>query len=203
MREGSPVMRFDESLWEHGTVKQVLRSGELKNISSDHVVLVPGPEREQKWVPWIYERRIGGLQVCDIVKELNVRKVPWIDGKSWNRYAVHQVLTNRKYAGWSCWAQRSQTLRTKLRRNPPEQWVLVEGAFTGIVDQTTFDRAQRVIRQRLCHKSDEVVLRQLKALRKRHGTLSESIIEGARGVPAVSGLRRWRRFTNCSGLNQP
>jgi hypothetical protein len=66
----------------------------------------------------------------------------------------------------------------------------VEGAFKGIVDQATFDRAQRVIRQRLSYKSDEVALRELKALWKRHGMLSESIIDRARGVPAVSGLRR-------------
>ncbi len=183
-------MRFAESLWEQTHCQTVTSTGELKNISSDHVVLVPKPEREQKWVRWIYERRISGLQVCDMVKEPKVRKVPRIEGKPWNSYAVRQVLTNRKYAGWSCRAQRSQTLRTKPRRNPPEQWGLVEGAFKGTVDQATFDRAQRVIRPRLCYKSGEVVLRQLKALWKRHGTLSESIIEGARGVPAASGLRR-------------
>ena len=173
-----------------GTVKQVLRRGELKSISSDHVVLTPGPEREQKWVRWIYEQRIRGLQISDIVKELNLRRAPWIDGKRWNRYAVRQILTNRKYAGWNCWAQRSQTLRTKSRHNPREQWVLVEGAFKGIVDQATFDRAQRVIRQRFCYKSNEVALRELMALWKRRGTLSESIIDRARGVPAVSALRR-------------
>jgi DNA invertase Pin-like site-specific DNA recombinase len=172
-----------------GTVKQELRTGEFKSISSDHIMLAPGPEPEQKWVRWIYERRIRGLQICDIVKELNIQGVPWIDGKPWNRYAVRQVLTNCKYAGWSCWAQRSQTLRTKPQYNPREHWILVEGAFKGIVDQATFDRVQRVIKQRLSYKSDEVVLRQLKALWKRHGTLSESIIQGARGVPAVSGLR--------------
>ncbi len=172
-----------------GTVKQVLRSDEWKSISSDHVVLVPGPERERKWVRWIYEQRIRGLQICDIVKELNLRKVRWIDGKTWNRYAVRQVLTNRKYAGWNCWAQRSQTLQTKSRPNPRHQWVMVEGAFKGLVEQATFDRAQRVIRRRLNYKSDETVLRELKALWKRHGTLSEAMIDHAPGVPAVSGLR--------------
>ena len=191
-----------------GTAKQVLRSGELKSISSDHVVLVPGPEREQKWVRWIYEQRIHGLQICDIVKELNLRKVPWIDGKPWNRYAVRQVLTNHKYAGWSCWAQRSQTLRTKPRLNPREQWVLVEGAFKGIVDQATFDRAQRVIRQRLNYKSDEVVLRELKsaveatrhAVRVHHRLMRGESRPSA-GCDTVSAT--WRRFTNCSGLTQP
>jgi DNA invertase Pin-like site-specific DNA recombinase len=173
-----------------GTVKHALRSGELKSMSSDHIILAPGLEREQKWVRWIYEQRIHGLQIGDIVKELNVRNVPWVNGKSWNRYAVRQVLTNRKYAGWNCWAQSSQKLRTKPRPNPREQWVLVEGAYKGIVDQAIFDQAQRIIRQRLNYKSDDAVLRELKALWKRRGTLSESIIDQARGAPAVSGLRR-------------
>jgi DNA invertase Pin-like site-specific DNA recombinase len=53
-----------------GHVKQVLQSGELKSISSDHVELVPGPERERKWVRWIYEQRIRGVAACDIIKEL-------------------------------------------------------------------------------------------------------------------------------------
>jgi hypothetical protein len=65
----------------------------------------------------------------------------------------------------------------------------VEGAFKGIVDPATFERAQRVIRQRLNYKSDEVVLRELKTLWKRRGTLSESVIDRARGVPAVSSLK--------------
>jgi DNA invertase Pin-like site-specific DNA recombinase len=172
-----------------GTLKQVLRSGERKSISSDHIILVPGTKREQKWVRWIYEQRISGFDICDIVKEFNLRKVLWIDGKPWNTYSVRQILTNRKYAGWNCWAQRSEKLKTKSRRNPPDQWVMVEGAFKGIVDQTTFDRAQRVIRHRLNYKSNETVLRDLKALWKRRGTLSEAIIDHARGVPAVSGLR--------------
>jgi hypothetical protein len=85
-------------------------------------------------------------------------------------------------------------LKTKARPNPRDEWVLVEGAFRGIVDQATFDRAQRAIRQRLNYKSDKVVLRELRALWKRRGTLSESIINGAKGVPAVSGLRH--RFGN-------
>ena len=172
-----------------GRIKQELRSGELKSIASDHVILVPGPEHEKKWVQWIYEQRIHGLDIAGIATELNRRKVPWIDSKPWNRCAVRQVLTNPKYAGWNRWAQTSQTLRTKAHRNPQDRWVMVEGAFKGVVDQETFDRAQRAIRQRMNYKANDVVLRELKALWRRRGTLSESIIDRARGVPAVSGLR--------------
>jgi DNA invertase Pin-like site-specific DNA recombinase len=174
----------------NGVIKQALRNGELKSISSEHVILVPGPERERKWVRWIYAQRIRGLQICEIVKELNLRRIPWIDGKPWNRYGVRQILTNPKYAGWNCWGKRSERLKTKSRPNPREQWVTVEGAFKGIVDQATFDRAQQVIQQRLNYKSNETVLGELKALWRRYGTLSESMIDKARGVPAVSSLRR-------------
>jgi DNA invertase Pin-like site-specific DNA recombinase len=188
---GQPGYSFRRILvGPNGVMKQVLRSGELKSVSSDHVVLVPGPERERKWVRWIHAQRIRGLQISDIVKELNLRHIPWIDGKPWNRYGVRQVLTNPKYAGWNCWGKRSEKLKTKSRPNPRDQWVMVEGAFKGIVDQATFDCTQRVIRQRLNYKSNENVICQLKALWKRRGTLSESIIDQARGIPAVSSLRR-------------
>ncbi len=172
-----------------GVAKQLLRSGELKSIASDHIVLVPGPEHEQKWVRWIYRQRIHGHQIGNIVKQLNLENVPWVDGKPWNRYAVRQVLTNPKYAGWSYWGQTSQTLRTRPAPNPREQWVVVKGAFQGIVSQTIFNRAQRAMSQRTGNKSDELVLRELKALWIKYGKLSESLIDDARGVPSVNGLR--------------
>jgi hypothetical protein len=66
---------------------------------------------------------------------------------------------------------------------------MVKGSFNGIVDQQTFDRAQRVIRRRMNYKSNDQVLRELRMLWKRRGTLSESIIDRARGVHSVNSLR--------------
>lgn len=172
-----------------GKIKQELKKGEYRSITTEHVILVPGPESERKWVRWIYQRRIEGVDFSGIARELNSRKVPWIADKPWNRLAIRKILTSPKYAGWNCWALTSQTLRTKSRRNPPDQWVMVSGAYEAIVDQKTFDRAQRVIRQRMNYKSNEQVLNELRALWKRRGILSESIISEARGVHVVSALR--------------
>jgi DNA invertase Pin-like site-specific DNA recombinase len=174
-----------------GRAKQELRRGELKSITTDRVLLEPGPRREQQWVRWIYTQFIRGLDMTDIAKELNLRNVPWIEGKRWNRYAVRQILTNRKYAGWNVWAVWTQKLRTRYRRNPPDRWVMKEGAFKGVVDQLTFDRAQRVLASKTCRKSNEALLREVKRLLKKHGGfISESLIDRSRGVPSCSTLRR-------------
>jgi DNA invertase Pin-like site-specific DNA recombinase len=173
-----------------GQVKQELRRGELKSITTDHVLLEPGPRREQQWVRWIYAQFIRGLDMTDIAKELNLRSVPWIEGKRWNRYAVRQILTNRKYAGWNVWAVWTQKLRTRYRRNPPDRWVLKEAAFEGVVDQSTFDRAQRVIASKTYRKSNDALLRDVKRLLKRHGgVISESLIDCSPRVPSCSTLR--------------
>jgi DNA invertase Pin-like site-specific DNA recombinase len=172
-----------------GLVKQELRRGELKSITTDRVILDPGPPNEQKWVRWIYTKFIRGLDMTDIAKELNLRKVPWIDGKSWSRYAVRQILTNPKYAGCNLWALWTQKLRTKQRRNPPERWVVKQGAFRAVVDHRTFDRAQRVIASKTYRKSNDALLRDVKRLWKRQGSLSESLINRTRGVPSCSTLR--------------
>jgi DNA invertase Pin-like site-specific DNA recombinase len=174
-----------------GRAKQELRRGELKSITTDRVLLKPGTRREQQWVRWIYTQFIRGLDMTDIAKELNLRNVPWIEGKRWNRYAVRQILTNRKYAGWNIWGVWTQKLRTRYRRNPQDRWVMKEGAFKSVVDQPTFNRAQGVIASKTYRMSNDALLRGVKRLLKKHGGfISESLIDRSRGVPSCSTLRR-------------
>lgn len=170
-------------------VKQELRRGELKSISTEHVILAPGSDEEQKWVRWIYAQFNRGVEIADIAKELNLRGIPWIEGKRWNRYGVRQILTNRKYAGWNVWAVWSQTLRTRYRRNAPEHWVMKEHAFKAVVDQHTFERAQRMFASKTYRKSNEMLLRDVARLWKRRGWLSESLLDRTRCVPSCSTLR--------------
>ena len=40
---------------QNGRHKTVLQTGELKNIQTDRVIIVPGPEAEIKLVHWIYQ----------------------------------------------------------------------------------------------------------------------------------------------------
>jgi DNA invertase Pin-like site-specific DNA recombinase len=62
---------------EDGARTQVLRSGELKSISSDRVILVPGPPEEVDAVRKIFAMASeGGLGYTAIASQLNIAKVP-------------------------------------------------------------------------------------------------------------------------------
>ena len=64
-----------------GRCRQLLAPGELKNISSDRVVFVPGPPEERAIVREIYRRFVEErLSMRQIVRELNERRVPWTLG---------------------------------------------------------------------------------------------------------------------------
>jgi hypothetical protein len=66
-----------------------------------------------------------------------------------------------------------------------------QGAFTPIIDQETFDRAQAVLPRRADYQwSDEEILRKLRRLLAARGRLSESLILRARGMPSTSTLHK-------------
>lgn len=166
-----------------------LKTGQHKSLTTDRVILVPGTRKEVQRIRWIYKEFLRGKEVADIVRNLNLNKAPWQDGKPWNRYSVRQILTNPKYAGWSRWAMTTQKLRTKTRKNPPEDRVETPNAFKAIVDQETFDRVQRIMKNVTLHKSNETILKELKRFWKRRGRISESMIDHTSSVPSCSTLR--------------
>jgi DNA invertase Pin-like site-specific DNA recombinase len=173
-----------------GGRKQILQPGEYKSLTTDRVLLVPGTATTTKWIRWIYAQAIKGWQPTEIQRELNRRRVPWQHGRPWTVYAVREILTNPKYAGVNLWGRTASRLHTHPRPNPPEAWVIKHAAWPGVVDEATFDKAQRALRKRTFYESDTTVLRNLKRLLKKRGTITESMIDRSRSVPAVNTLRR-------------
>jgi DNA invertase Pin-like site-specific DNA recombinase len=129
---------------DKGKCKQLLKSGEYKSISTDRVILVPGPKEEVRWVQEIYDMALHRKSRAWITRELNRRGVPWVDGKPWNWQAVAQVLKNPKYTGSNQWAQTSQKLHAGTVRNPPEKRVVMPQAFSSIIEKRVFDRVQKI-----------------------------------------------------------
>lgn len=127
-----------------GSRKQVLHSGEYKSISTDHVVLIPGPESELKVVRHIFSRAaVEGTSYSSIARELNSLAIPYRRGRPWASYSVARIVNNPKYKGWNVWNRTSKRLGLTEKSNPPEQWVVVPHAFSPIVESSVFDRAQR------------------------------------------------------------
>jgi len=77
----------------------------------------------------------------------------------WDKSVVNTMVRNQRYAGdmVQC-RKRIQSYRTKKQvRNPPEDWIVVEGTHEGIVSKKDWDSAQKVIegRTRIIKKHDE------------------------------------------------
>ena len=116
---------------QHRNPKTLLSRGEQKNLTTDRVILVPGPEDEIRIVREVFhlftdERKPPKT----IAKILNERGILSEQGRPWTRYMVFDMITNPKYVGTNVSNRTSCKLRGSLIRNPPEMWVRCENAFT-------------------------------------------------------------------------
>jgi DNA invertase Pin-like site-specific DNA recombinase len=161
-----------------GGHKYPLRSGELKNVPTDRVILVPGPAHEVKTVREIYRMLIeGGRKIHAIFHELNRRRIPYLGGGRWNHNAVNRILTHPKYAGHSVFNRNSQRLGSpKSIPTSKSEWIVIAGAYEPVIDPATFEKAQVILKSRLKPKSNAELLDGLRRILAENGKLSATII---------------------------
>jgi DNA invertase Pin-like site-specific DNA recombinase len=184
---------------------RILEEGEYKNLTTDKVILIPGPPGEVKIVREIYHMfNKEGKGVVSITNELNRRGLRY-RGRLWTRFAVSNVLTKEKYVGTNVWGRTSTKLKSSTKRFPKEQWVRKRAAFEPIIDQRTFDKAQGILASDTHKLSDIQVLDSLRSLLRRKGALSGRIIAGSNSVPNFKTLQRrfgsLRRVYDLLGYN--
>ncbi len=161
-----------------GQPKALLSRGEHKSLQTDRVILTPGPEPEQQVIQGIYQAFVKeGRSEADIAAQLNRRGLRTDWERPWTRGVVHQVLINEKYIGNNVWNRTSGKLKQPRTRNPIDQWVRADGAFSPVVDHSLFLAAQAIIRARSRHWSDEQMLVTLKQIFEERGCLSGLIID--------------------------
>jgi len=181
-----------------GKKKVVLKSGDAKAVSSDRVILVPGPKREVAVVRKIFDwYTIDGVSEERIAKRLNARKVTfepetrWPVPK-WSIRRVHEVLTNPKYIGTNVYNRTSFKLQQRRVTNAVAEWIRLDAAFTPIIPRALFEQAQKTRLLRAEHLTNEQILERLRDLLKREGRLSVSIINGGLQGPCACTI--WARF---------
>jgi len=173
-----------------GAAKGELTRGEHKSIQTDRVVLVPGPPEEMETVRWMYRSFVkDGKSEREIATTLNERCIQTDLGRPWTRGTVHQVLINEKYIGNNVWNRGSFKLKRKRVRNRPEMWIRAEGAFKPLVEQSLFEAAQAIIRERSHKLSDEEMLEALQRLLQDRGYLSGLIIDETECLPSSSAYQ--------------
>jgi DNA invertase Pin-like site-specific DNA recombinase len=167
-----------------GNSRCVLKYGESKSISTDRVILVPGPDAEVQIVQEMYRQFIDEDWSMPAIRDsLNQRGIANEYGGRWTRDMVSNVLTNPKYMGANVSNRKSFKLRVTRIRNPPEMWVRRDGAFEPIVTVERFQKAQEVLSARNRRYTDDELLELLKRLRARVGLLSGRVIDHAGGIP--------------------
>lgn len=175
---------------QDGNSKCELRRGQHKSLTTDRVILVPGPEEEIELVREVYRRFVeSGSSERDIANDLNRRGILTDLGRPWSRGAVHQLLVNEKYVGHNVWGRTSFKLKQKHVVNPREEWIRSDRAFEAIVEEKMFDRAQTIIAMRSSKMSNEEMLERLRHLLTRRGALSAVIIDETDGCPSSSSFR--------------
>ena len=167
-----------------GFRRRLLAHGEVKDIRTGRVILVPGPADETRVVRDIYRLRVSKHQSYDaIAAYLNRNGVPH-PGVPWNGGHVCEILGNPKYIGWATWRRTTGPLGTREVKVPPSQWVARPSAFEPIVDQDTYDAAQKIRTEQTLHKSNDELLSDLRRLLAREGRLSEHLIDQSSGTAA-------------------
>ncbi|MBR0986063.1 recombinase family protein [Bradyrhizobium liaoningense] len=178
-----------------GRSRGFLERGQQKALQTDRVVLRAGSPEEIAIVRWIFKSFVGGKRETAIARELNAKGVASHRGVPWNLQMIGRILRNENYIGNILYFRTSSYLRQRRVINGKAKWIRKEGALESIVPRDVFDDAQRIIERRVRQQlSSDMLLKKLRVLQLRLGTLSADAINRAKGMPCASVYER--RFGN-------
>jgi DNA invertase Pin-like site-specific DNA recombinase len=173
-----------------GQVRALLESGHLKPVTTDHVILAPGPPEEQKVIERIFRRyAIAGRGMRTIAAELNRENIsPNRDGP-WSYGRIRSVLMNELVIGNYAFAKTRVYLRSPRRHAPPDTWVRVR-VFDPVISPHLFRKAEkrRLARAREM-AANTALLAGLRRLWRERGSLSVAILKECPYVPCAQTFR--------------
>lgn len=170
----------------NGKLKQTLELGECKSISTDRVLLTPGPKNEVETVQLIFDLFTKQRKTrYEIASVLNQRGEFW-GIRPWNIQKIHHILKNPIYKGTYPYGKRHL-----YRTLPRDKWLVREHAFPALVSSAQWDQTQGRLKEEIKPKPvDSEMLEDLRRLWKREGTLNSTLIQAAKDVPSVTAYRK-------------
>ena len=175
---------------ENGIAKEILGFRKRKSIQTDRVILIPGPKNEIKIVNSIYDLFIDdNMPEFIIAERLNEQNIPAENVTLWTRAKIHQILTNEKYIGNNIYNKTSSKLKSRLVKNPKNEWVRCDKAYKPIISKKKYNKAQEIIQLRSVHLTNEELLEKLKQKLESNGKLSGFIIDEDDTGPSSSVYR--------------
>jgi hypothetical protein len=155
------------------------------------VILVPGLGHEVEQVQDIFRLlTVKKLGLKAIAQDLNRRGIPSSRNGQWTHSVVATILSHPKYVGCNVFNQTTKRLGGPCVARPRAEWLIVPGAFKGIVDPKIFAVAQDILGNLTIRKKDERVLRELRSLLDSKGKLNPKIIDNTPGMANSRTLKR-------------
>jgi DNA invertase Pin-like site-specific DNA recombinase len=181
-----------------GEAKFLLRDGDRKGLTTDRIVLVPGPLEETDTVRWMFEQYLEGMRCSAIAHALNEKGIVSHRGKKWVFGTVRTVLDSEKYAGHAVYGRFSKKLAGRITQNAEHEWCRKDDAYEAIVPVGLFEavRAERLRRRQ--HDSDEALLAGVRKVLDREGELTGPLLDAEPGAMSSHGLAR--RFGGLTSL---
>ncbi len=147
-------------------LRTVLRGLKVKASRSEHVKLLPSLPERVKIVRRIFALYTAspGLGCRAIAVRLNREGVVSPKGKGWGLSSIRAMLQNDAYVGRVVWNRRAMGKfhriadrreverdgcgKRRLEWNAREDWLVHENAHDPLIDRATFERAQRLMKER-------------------------------------------------------
>lgn len=188
-------------LTSDGQPKLVLGDGERKSLTIERVTFTLGPTEEIRNVRKIYSLFLDAdLDFTGIARWLTSKRVPYSGGK-WNPQVIKAILSHPRYTGSFVYGRKSERFYSKSKLNPREEWVIQPNCFPAIIPQERFDTAQRKLNDRVCSRSNERLLQDLRAFLDKHGRATETMLERDPTMPAaITYANRFGSFSRAKAL---
>jgi hypothetical protein len=120
-----------------------------------------------------------------IAERLNKEGIPFLGGRKWWASIIIRVLTRSQYAGRQVWGRTAAFLSSSAIQLPKERWAVCEKAFTPIIGEELFNKAQDALANLTSRLSNEELLERLKPVLNEHGKLDARLIEKSPHCPGA------------------
>jgi DNA invertase Pin-like site-specific DNA recombinase len=172
--------------------RQVLNRGESKALSSDKVVVIPGPPEELAVIRRIFRLYVrDDLSVPAIAERLARSGVTGYGANPLRKWTIRHILSNELCVGQLTYNLTSKRLQGPTLRNPAPAWTRFS-VFEPIVPVRQFRRAQELLAQERNPRWDkESIISALQRLLEQKGHLSQTVINAAEEAPCSETVTNW------------
>lgn len=127
---------------EDGTPIAILRRGQRKSLTTQRVVLIPGPEEELEVVRSIFRTYAAGALPQEIAERLRAEEAPRWLSQAWSTSMVRRILSDEQYTGTQITSKTYSASVGVRRKNLSRDWIRKTGAFQPTVERALFDAVQ-------------------------------------------------------------